>query len=524
MTRLVIRTLKASVLLLLFGSKALAQPGSSNFNKVWVLGSATAFTVTFDSTAPPVTQILKHPNLQWFTAGNSSICDSAGNPILISDGYNLYNKDLNILDNSYTLVPWRMYQLTSGFSWYSQSSIILPFGNGKYRLITSAISDDSCAYNCEKQGNGAYYDLLLYHEVDMNANGGAGRVTKRMAPLLQNARLSKTQMMACRHGDGKSWWLLKQAADTNLVYKFLFTENQVYGPYIQGFSGAAGRYGELDVDGQCAFSKDGTKYATTVLGFGKVFVADFDRCTGMLSNPQVHKVPAQLTGSTYDSSEKDSSTVGLCFSPNGRFLYVSGSYNIQQLDLQKTSSPQAWTHLSGIDTTWQQFMLFSSIYPGHDGKLYIGNASDVTGQMSVINAPDSSGFAAGFCRKCLRFPGYYVQGAFRFVGIGTPPCMPDYSLGRANPICSPTGMSEPLKEGIFMLYPNPSSGTIEVRSNESGTLGLYDMAGRAVTTFILPTSNYSATLSIANLSKGIYQYRFADKSGQHITGKLVVIQ
>jgi hypothetical protein len=71
-----------------------------------------------------------------------------------------------------------------------------------------------------------------------------------------------------RHGDGKSWWLLKQAADTNLVYKFLFTEDKIYGPYIQGFSSPAAPFQALDYDGQVAFSKDGTKYVSTSQGYG----------------------------------------------------------------------------------------------------------------------------------------------------------------------------------------------------------------------------------------------------------------
>jgi len=62
----------------------------------------------------------------------------------------------------------------------------------------------------------------------MNANGGAGKVLKRMQPLMENAELRKTQMMACRHANGKDWWLLKQAGDSNTICKFLFTQDSVY--------------------------------------------------------------------------------------------------------------------------------------------------------------------------------------------------------------------------------------------------------------------------------------------------------
>jgi hypothetical protein len=121
---------------LLFVSKlAFAQPGSENFDKVWVHGEAITFTTTFEKKKAPDNQIYKYPGL-YFTHGNSGICDSAGNPILISDGFNLYDRNLKLLENSYTLVPWQMFD-AYGFSPTAQSSIILPFANGKYRLVNA---------------------------------------------------------------------------------------------------------------------------------------------------------------------------------------------------------------------------------------------------------------------------------------------------------------------------------------------------------------------------------------------------
>ena len=513
------------IALLLMGSRAFAQPGSKNFDKVWVQGGSVTFSTKFDSGKAPENQIISLFNPLYFIHGNSGICDSAGNLLLVCDGYSLYDKNLHIIDSGQNMAPWRITRLTDEWSGLSQTSIILPFAHGKYRLITPTVSDDSCFYNWEHigSGNGSYFDLLLYDEVDMNANGGAGKVTKRMAPLLQNVRLSKTQMMACRHGDGKSWWLLKRAADTNMVYKFLFTEDRIYGPYIQGFSGVAARFGEWDVDGQAMFSKDGTKYATTQLGYGKVFIADFDRCTGMLSNPKVYKLPARHTGNPGDTTEKDSTTCGLSFSPSGRYLYVSSLYNIQQFDLKNPVSPLAWTLLSGPDTARQEFQQYSNIYPGPDGKLYIGNWNGLGGEMSVIDLPDNYGTGAGFCRKCLRFPGFLYDSVFRFAAVGTPPCMPDYSLGPASPICYPTGVSTPVtEESSFTLYPNPSQGIIEVKSSEAGVLHLYDMTGSTVSSAVLSKAGSSTSIDVGNLPAGIYQYRFMGSSGHSKAGKLVI--
>ena len=512
--------------LLLVSNRVFSQPGSKNFGRVWIQGQGLTYTTAFDSGTDPVNAIsfLPQDHPPYLTRGNSNICDSAGNPVLISDGFSIYDKNLDIIDGGQDIVPYRIIALY-GHSIVAQSSIILPFGDGKYRIVTPTVSDDSCFYNWEQAGNGAAFDLLLYSDVDMNANSGDGKVTRRMVPLLENVRLSKTQMMACRHSDGVSWWLLKQAADTNLVYKFLFTKDRVYGPYIQGFSGPAARFGNWDIDGQSAFSKDGSKYATTIFGYGKVFVADFDRCNGMLSNPNVFKVPAQHVNVPFGPSFLDSSTTGLAFSPDARYIYVSGDYNVQQFDLENPSPSQAWTLLSGPDTTWDQFGLYSNIYSGPDDKVYIGNWNAFGAEMSVIDSPNNHGASASFCRKCLRFPGHLNQGVMRFAGVSIPPCMPNYQLGAANPICYPTGVNAPeIQTAKFTLYPNPSPGTIRVMNSEAGTLQLYDMTGRTVTTFLLDSITNGSSLSLGNLPPGVYQYRFAGRGGQQKSGKLIIIQ
>jgi hypothetical protein len=179
-----------------------------------------------------------------------------------------------------------------------------------------------------------------------------------------------------------------------------------------------------------------------------------------------------------------------------------------------------WTLLSGLDTAWQEFQQYSNIYPGPDDKLYIGNWDGLGGQMSVINYPDSNGTASGFCRKCLRFPGYIDQGITRFAGVSMPPCMPNYELGPTNPMCYPAGVTTPsIEKALFMLFPNPSDGVIEITSNESGIMQLYDMTGRLVNSTKLSTNT---KIDVGFLPSGVYQYRFTGKSNRSKTGKLVI--
>ena len=260
----------------------------SKRGKVWVHGGGISYKTIFEPNGI-INTYLDTFYSPYFTSGNSNICDTNGNLILCSDGYNVYDSVGNYIDGGDTLVPKDHYLAKSGFSNYSQSSIFLPMDSNKYYFITPAFSDARYAdcnvnYHC-------YFDLLLYNVIDMNANGGAGKVVRRMEPLMENAELRKTQMMACRHSNGKDWWLLKQAGDSNRIHKFLFQQDTVLDMGFQQFDEPM--WGPWDITGMSTFNADGSKYATTSHGgsTGQIFLADFDRCYGIFTNPKVIYMP-----------------------------------------------------------------------------------------------------------------------------------------------------------------------------------------------------------------------------------------
>lgn len=491
---------------------------NNDFGKVWVLGGGVSYTVKFGVNNVS-TAFLDTFYSPYFTEGGTNICDSVGNLILCSDGYNIYDKNADVLDGGDTIVPKEIYIWYDGWSSYSQSSIFLPKGNDEYYFITPTASDSEVINHWKQPATGlAYFDLLLYNVVDMKANGGKGAVTKRMIPLLQDVPLSKTQMMACRHGDGKSWWLLKQASEVNTVYKFLFTSDSIAGPFIQSFPEP--NFTKWDLNGQSAFSADGTKYATTCRGAHQIFVADFDRCSGELTNPQVYPVPVGSAINPNDSTHPvaDPFSEGLAFSPNGRFIYVSQYFNIQQLDLLAADSQSRWVRVAGMDTTWHWFQQYSAIYPGPDGRIYIGNWSGLGGEMSVINQPNRKGLDCGFCPKCLRFPTFYSNGDSSRFGASTPPCMPNYKLGAATPPCG--GIDTPQQQP-FGIYPNPSDGYFTISYPEGGAFVLADVLGRVVYRSELPAAANSSIIDVRYLSAGVYVYRYNTEQHNE-SGKIII--
>jgi hypothetical protein len=425
---------------------------------------------------------------KYFQSGNSNICDTNGKLILCSDGFNIYDSNANYIDGGDTLVNKDYYFHYNGFSPYSQSSIFLPMDSDKYYFITPCNSEGNLCYSCP-------FNILLYNVIDMQANGGAGKVIKRMQLAKDSLRFSRTQMMACRHGNGKDWWLLKQGYDSNIVHKFLFTQDSVYYKGIQKFNAPV--FGNWDLYGQSTFNADGSKYATAVQATdnpGYVSIFDFDRCYGTLSNLEIIHAPQIVFPP--NSSTFDQLTTGLAYSPNGRFLYVALQYDIYQYDTQDSS----WFIVAGMDTTFAKFQLYANIYLGADNKLYIGNFGGTSKQMSVIDNPDVKGIGCNFCPRCLRLDSLGTNAY-----VGTPPCMPNYSLGARE--CYPESTNEIIdKQNVLVVYPNPASTRIFINTKSKQKKELYNSMGQLI------FSTKSNEIDVSRLSKGVYYIKCEGQS------------
>lgn len=484
-----------------------------NYGKEWVTGGGISYKINFANTGI-INTYLDTFYSPYFTEGNSNICDTSGNLILCSDGFNVYDSNANYIDGGDTLIPNYYYTEQNGWSFASQSSIFLPMDSSKYYFITPTFSD-SAYYECHVNSGSCFFDLLLYNVIDMKANGGAGKVVKRMQPIMQNAQLSKTQMMACRHANGKDWWLLKQGGDSNIVYKFLFTQDSVYDFGRQVFNEPL--FGAWDLEGQSVFNYDGSKYATTVKSFqstGLVSIFDFDRCYGKLSNLKVIHAPEIVFPIDSITNGLDALTTGLAYSPNGRFLYVALQYDIYQYDTQDTT----WYLVAGIDTTFTQFQNYTTIYLAPDSKLYIGNFNGLSKQMSRIDNPDVKGAGCNFCPRCLR-----LDSVFHYGGAGTPPCMPNYSLGAK--VCFPDGATEVQKAANnILLYPNPANTQLNIKYNSAfdTRLQIVDMLGIVIKEIFLSKTTQTVAINVNDMMSGVYVYKQLEGKKILNTGKLII--
>lgn len=471
-------------LLLLVNNVAYSQ---SNFGREWLIGGR-GYYLNFQANPPLHDSIyLTNKTNTIFDTGKSNICDSNGQVILISDGMNIYNRQGEFIENGDSLASPDYYSFYTGSSPCPQSSIFLPMDNGKYYFVMPTCNDTNLNNVWLGSTGKAPFNQLLYSVIDMKANAGAGKVVARNIPLMENKEISKTQMMACRHSNGKDWWLLKMMGDSNNIATYLFTQDSVIDKGLQRMPFYGNRY--FDVVGQMVFNPSGTQMATTgSSNVGYLFLADFDRCYGSLSNFKRISIPIQ----TWDDGP-DTSTSGAAFSPNGRFLYVSMYSHVLQYDLQQDS----WYVVSGRDTSYSQFTGFVGCSLAPDGKIYVGNFGITCSQMSTINNPDQLGAGCNFCPKCFRA----IANSYKTL-MSVPPCMPNYELGAQT--CWPLEVKEVERENV-KVFPNPTFNEISVyveNFTKPIPAKLMNYVGQAVNEFSL--KQQSSTISMDELPTGIY--------------------
>lgn len=464
----------------------------------WIIGNNASFAKFDGSNSKPETGsrfTTITPSFPSAFISKSMICDSNNGRLLFAtNGMQLFDSANNIMLNGDTLGPSKIYlHNTFPNSSYTQSSLILPKGSsGEFYVFIPTMSNS--AYDVCINGVECPFDLFYLNIVNMNANGSLGKVVVKNNPLLEQVEIHKTMMQACRHANGFDWWLLKQGGyKMNELIRFLVTKDSIYGPYYQSF--AEPKYSYRDLSGQMCFSSDGKKFASVQGYTNKLFLADFDRCSGELSNPKVYNLPYDSIGHLPLDSQgiKDSIAGGVCFSPNNVFVYISKQFNIYQFEHSVTDSNLAWYRVQhGSDTSWSANEYYDELGVGPDKRIYIGKFAGGFKQMSVIDYPDLKGSACGFCRKCLR-----VDSALG--GVTSPPNVPDFNLGAdLSKPCYPLDTPTSTLQSYWVVYPNPAYTILTVKNRKGKKKELYDCIGQMI------YETLQDEINVSSFAKGVY--------------------
>ncbi|MBK8416498.1 MAG: hypothetical protein IPL22_19510 [Bacteroidetes bacterium] len=245
---------------------------------------------------------------------------------------------------------------------------------------------------------------LYYSVIDMTANGGLGKVIIKNQALL-NDTLNAGKLTTCKHANGRDWWIICHKAFTNAFKKFLITPYGITGPFTQNI----GTIRAADA-AQVQFSPDGMKFAYYGL-IEDLDIFSFNRCTGMLSNPESIIINDSATA------------VGVAFSPNSQFLYVSSTNYVYQFDVTAANIMSTKTTVAVWDGFYSPNPPFATKFDiaqlAPDGKIYIATGNS-TLHLHVINQPDSAGLACDLVQHGVPLPAY---------NFNSLPNHPNYFLG-----------------------------------------------------------------------------------------------
>ena len=358
----------------------------------WIAGLPPV-KMEFNDTGFTLDTTFKQNAGTYFFVTSFTMNDSAGNLLFYTNGATVFDRHGNAMDNGTGLNP----------STYLNGLIGSGIGNG---MIQGAMGvqkpgSDSIYYlfhftandNCPA-GLMQIPCILYVTTINMYANSGLGKVIEKNRILIDNLILSNAELTLAKHGNGKDWWLIKQAGYFyNRYCKFLITADTIEGPFFQDIGTFPGTN---TIAGTATISPDGTKFAG-ITAYQKANVFDFDRCNGEFSNADTFAVE------NYFNGDSGTSGLSLAFSPSSRYLYVCSRTRINQYDLHATDIEASVITLMALaDSSNGNFQWFD-MQLAPDGKIYI-SPYDGFEYLSVINHPDSQGLACSFEPWSLPLP------------------------------------------------------------------------------------------------------------------------
>ena len=315
----------------------------------------------------------------------ASICDSNGNLLLLSNGCFIENGHGEKIPNSDGLNPGKLYDVRclNNLGYNSPQNMILlsdPFVKLRYHLFHIPTTIE----------NGIALDYGILHSiVDLTLNNNEGGMIVKNDTLVLDLP-SNDGMHAVRNANGRDWWILGAQRYSNLYYTFLMTQNG-----IQKSVQLIGDTLAIDAGGEMCFSPDGSKFARFDCKNG-LHLFDFDRCSGILSNPV--SIPHVQDGTQVNNY------AGLAWSADGRFLYMACGTAIYQIDMAMQDLAASRQLVLQYDPNNYCFLNSTFLWMelGPDGVIYCrpGNGTKC---MNRINHPERAGIACAGQQKAFSF-------------------------------------------------------------------------------------------------------------------------
>jgi hypothetical protein len=436
-----------------------------------------------------------------FFITDASICDTAGNLLFYTNGTYIANKNHDTLYNSKDFNPGYLtdvYYEGLGLG-MPQGAIVLPVPQSSTNYIVVYMSGEEI-----ESPSGSDYVTgleLRYSEIDMALDGGLGGISiDKKKEVLVTDTMTYGQLTACKHANGRDWWIISHKYYSNKYYKFLLTPEGILGPYSQHI-GSEYRIGYF---GKNVFSPDGSKLAHV----GQTDTLDlfnFDRCTGELSNNISFRIPDSIQCNSCE------------FSASGRFLYVATLLNVFQYDMWANNIEASAIKVAEYDSVPGFPLWFGLMQLAPDNKIYISTYSGST-FLHKIDKPDSLGIACSLVQSGVLLPSYNSLSL---------PNFPNYDLGPLQGSPCDTlylvNMNPQERNVSFRISPNPSVDWFNIVYDTDHNISatIYDAFGREVKQFTLYPWFKNRIVYVDDLLSGVYFLTLRSKTCKQ-TLKLIV--
>ncbi len=472
----------------------------AQIDKKWVVGYLPSILQFDEDTA--INYSLDTTPIIYIMQTTANVCDSDGNLLFFSNGMCLFDKHCDTIENAYDFHPPKMGAFYEPCANSTQAALILPRKNGTYYYFHYTMSDS--AYD-----NNASFDLLYYSIVDMQFNNGKGKLVSKNNNLLNGTQIAPYGLTACRHANGRDWWLIMPEVIKNAYHVFLVTPDTVLPMGYQLVS--SGFFGTITPHGQCAFSTNGNYLAATNFD-GGVKVMQFDRCSGIISPWLTVYIPLDLPNQTSRGG------CGVAFSESARFLYVNSFKKVHQFDLADTNVQQSRVLVGQEDSG--SYAMFDPMQIGPNGKIYVSNFNGHSNCLNTIQNPEEKGVQCNFVYRSDT-----IRGSLAVIGV---PNMPNYSLGvlhgsGCDTLISslPPNPQSGLKN-IIQISPNPACDVVKITiadNREQLQLVIYNSVGQVAKQTVI--SGY-LLLDVSDLPNGIYHIIAGGDTGKLYKARFVV--
>ncbi len=480
-----------------------------------------AGTTLTDFNYCPMQQQFKNNPID-FVGSPAVMSDTAGRYLFSFNGYKIADSTYHIMANGDSLCK-PDYQSDEG-SFIIQGAITIPKpGSDHIYYIFHHLPTLTTITNDPY----AVLKGINITTIDMQLNNGRGAVTSREVKTLRGDTLNSAVMKLCRHANGRDWWLIRPGLRLDKYYRLLISPKGIDSLPAQIMPSPS-----LDstyFSNYQEFSPDGSQYAHKIPNRG-IFIYNFDRCSGLLSNRRFIPRFSQYFGEVY---------AGICFSPNSRYLYCNTDtstiqYDTYAPDIAASAITVGLWDRTTVSPPRNYNTAFLQPFNAPNGKMYIAGPS-TTQMWHTIHNPDGAGLSCDLRLHDVLLPTIYY---------GTVPNFPHFRLGALKGTACDTlniaagatvaTSAAPLAAATLRgsLFPNPADGSLTLGIDPSDnytyddnlpsgyTYTLSDVLGRVLRTESMARERSS--ISTAALPNGIYYVSVRRQGTVVFSGKVVV--